>query len=1111
MQSAWQWLVGNGFEDFADRLVGKDVDLDVLRNMSLADLRARGLDDPSAKRLQLALRSAVSRVTKEQRAVPTVSERRLLTLLFCDLIDSTVLSARLDPEDWAEVLSSYIETVARHAEGHAGFVAKVVGDGVFVYFGYPTGHEDDAARAMHAAIATTESVRSLAAWPDVELGVRIGIATGPVVVRAMAAGDFTEHQAVVGETPNLAARLQGVANPNWVVVSDETHDLAPDEFDYEDLGYKRLRGFDEPIRCWRVLAARRLESRFLANHARGGGRFVGREEEIAALFECWRLARAGHGRVVLVEGEAGIGKSRLVGNLYASARDEKTMRLIFQCAELNKDTALHPVSTHFEFICRIKAEDDLATRLTKLTAFVRANPVLENDSIALIARLMSIRSGVSDEIAALPPQEFRTRLFAALTDWMRALSRKQPLFVVVEDIHWIDATTAELLNHLVREIGDAPILVVLTSRGGGFAVPSDLTLKLGRLEVDEARRLVTSLIDGTTLSSVGLSKLVEQTDGNPLFIQHAVQMLAKRSSPDQEIDVGGLGRSVTLQQVLQARLDNLGRNKRVAQFASLLGRQFTGALLHATWPFEDDGLDEGLIALEEEGLLEARRYRDGVEYRFAHALIVDAAYSSLLRRDRRVFHRHIAQVLETSFADLTDREPHILARHHAAGGDAATAIPFFLKSAELSLARSAYVEARNHIEQAIAILPEVADPEARDRLELTLRPAYGAALTATRGYAVDEVSSNYRRILTLARQYGDVRSEFHALLGLTRYSIVRADIAKGRALSGDLLITAHALGQPELVMTAELLVGITEMMTGNLAAAGRHLSNAHAAYDPVRDRQLAHRLGQDPYCTTLVWLAMHAWLGGHVTRYAERRAEALSLARELDHPFTLGYTLVRLLALDRLSGDLDAARALAAEAIDLTRQRGFPAFKAAARFWLADLAPDRDTNPVHLDTMEREISAHAPTDQRNNIGYMQICLAERALVFGDTARAERALDGSAAAIEETEVRWCEAELYRFRGRLAVARGERDAAIHWFYRAVELAAHQGACFLRLRAGVDLATLQAERGELADAIDTMSTACHSLADEADSDELDKARAFLADLQAQEAGAQPRATAH
>ncbi|WP_170135045.1 ATP-binding protein [Acuticoccus kandeliae] len=1079
------------------------MDLSTLRGLSLEDLRARGIEDVEALRLQRALSRAAG-VRGGVRRQSAVSERRLLTLLFCDLIDSTLLSAKLDPEDWAEVLSSYIETVARHTEGYDGFVAKVVGDGVFVYFGYPRAHEDDASRALHAALSVTDAVRSLSVWPDVALGVRIGIATGPVVVRDMAAGGFTEHEAVVGETPNLAARLQSVAEENWIVVSDGTHDLAREEFDYVDLGSRELRGFDEPIRCWRVVAPRRIESRFLARHPLGSEEFVGREDESATLFEAWRLAREGRGRVVMVEGEPGIGKSRLVSNLYASARDATTTRMIFQCSELSKDTALHPVSAYFEYVCRIKPEDDPESRLQKLSQFVRSNIILDEQAIGLMARLMSIGLGVPAEIAQLPPAQFKERLFSALIEWVTGLAAHQPLFIVVEDVHWMDATTSEFLNQMVKAITEVPILLVLTTRGGGFdlgTVEDGCVLRLARLEPKVARSLVALLTSETTLSQLGIDRIVEQTDGNPLFIQQAVRVLADRALSEHDADASGLGPSITLQQVLQARLDSLGRTKRVAQFAAILGRQFSKALLRATWPFEEDALEEGLEVLEREGLIAVRRLHDGVEYRFAHALIVDAAYSSLLKRDRREFHRQVAQVLEASFGDLSKREPHLLANHYAAAGEPRTAVPFFVKAAELALTRSAYVEARNHLEQGFANLADIADGEERDRLELALRPPFGAVIVATRGYATKEVDENYQRILDLARRHGDIRFEFHALLGLTRAAIVLAEIAKARALSGDLLGAAHKLGQPELVLTAELLVGIAELMAGDLNNAHRHLSIAHAAYDPVRDRLLAHRLGQDPGCTALVWLAMHAWLGGHLARYRTYRADALALARDLEHPFTLGYALVRLVAIDRLSGDLEAARALAVEASALARSRGFPAFDAAARFWLAELAIDEDGDAAHLDEMEKEISANAPTDQRNNIGFMLLCLAERAFALGDPKRAADALDRCADAIAETDVRWCEAELYRLRGRHALSGGDKGAAAAWFAKAAEIAEGQGACFLRLRACVDLAQLQSGIGNRVDAIAVLDGACRTLSDEVEGIELDAARTLLSNLQAAE----------
>ena len=724
---------------------------------------------------------------------------------------------------------------------------------------------------------------------------------------------------------------------------------------------------------------------------------------------------------------------------------------------------------------------------------------LDKGQIAILARAMSITPPGQGAAAQLPPQQFKKRLFETFLFLVRSLAAKKNVVILMEDIHWIDATTFELLNHVLANVGDLRILFVLTARSGypRMASANNLhVMSLDRLSDAQTRDMIGDLTAEKRLDRNLIERIVAQSDGNPLFIEQAVHMM--QTQGQGQSSTRGVARSLSLQQMLQARLDNLGREKRVAQFAAVLGRQFSHALLTATWPHDRAQLSSGLARLQQEGLLEERRQLDRIDYRFSHALLRDAAYNSLLRRNRRAFHRNVARALETIFADLPAREPHLLAQHHLQAGAIGTAVPYFISAAQLSLTRSAYIEARNHLEQALGVLDGVADNNERNKLELALRPPYGAALVATCGYTAPEVEDNYERILALSRVVDDHGSRFHALLGLMRASIVRAEIARARALGEELLGAAEKVEVPEFRLTADLLVGIALLIGGRLERASIHLRRATDAYDPVAHRGLAHRLGQDPGITGYVWAALSSWICGRYARAADERIRAESLARQLNHPFTLTYVLSRLILLYRLAGDLTEVQRLANETRKLAQAQSFQAFEASAEFWLAEVNAHLHQDASRLEAIAGGISGHTENDQRNNVGYMLVCLAERALEFGRHDLAADALTRCETEIAQTDARWCEPELYRMRGRFALASGKSAEAPAWFGKAIERAISQGAISLQLRSALELGRLQQETDLDIQGLDALQdvVALHDLS--AETSELVAARLLLPELQ-------------
>ena len=1072
MDELRQWLAAKGLVNPAD--VDTQAGSEVYRRASSIEryLAKVGVPRSQARELLGAILTGTTAdyAGRHQPGVSVpVSEHRSLTCLYCEIDISVPLAGWLDPEDLGEQLSACCAAVTRIVEESGGLVGDVVGVGVLAYFGYPIAHEDDAVRAIGAALSILEALGAATESPWSDFAVRIGIATGDAVTGAVSGGTFTEYGAVVGAAPNLAARLQGLAEPNSVVVNDQTRLLAGSRYVFSELGVREFPGFAERVNSWQVIRRHTVQSRFSAHRAERLSALVGRQAELAKLDAFWRQARDGQSQVVLVCGEAGVGKSRLLNDAFDRARtnDGERIRIILQCAELQLNEALHPIVGYIEYAAQFGASDSFEMRLDKLEAFFGPDYEGREVAIPLIARMMSVPLGDRYDEQPLTPPEFRQKLFAFMCGWVRARASACPMLIEFEDIHWSDATTLEFIAMLAHTIRDLPVLLVLTCRPPAPETIADLDdlekLDLAPLDAAAARQLVRDLGGDLGLTDTLGERIVVQTDGNPLFIEATIRYLHERAT--EKAGPGPLDGALpsTLLETLQSQLDRLGGDKRLAQFAAVLGRGFSQAVIAATWPFEPEALESGFERLLQGGLLETRPAAESDEYRFAHALIREAAYQSLLPQDRARLHRHIAERMEAEFPAFAEREPHVLAHHREKSGDAAAAVPYLIRAANQALARSAYVEAANHIADGLALLPRVESDSTRAGLEIELRIPNGAALVATHGYATSEVVNNYRQLLDTARMVASDLGQFHALLGLSRAAIVRADMSLSSALTGDFLAVAQRIGRPELQLTAELLCGITQLMCAELAAAEETLNRVIAAYDPVGHAGLAHRLGQDPGITAMFWAAQNAWLRGDGATASQLREQALALARKLDHPFTLTYMLVRIAGLDRLRGDITAMRLLAEEAIVLADTHAFPAFAAGARFWLADAEAASARDPQTLQRMAEEIAAHAPTDQRTNVSHLLACLAERALGFGNDAVAADALGQCAAEIDATGVRWCEAEMFRLRGQLLARQGTLEEARDSLARARGLAAQQGALALELRALLDAARLTPDIGQ------------------------------------------------
>ena len=835
------------------------------------------------------------------------AERRQLTVLFCDLVGSTQLSGQLDPEDLRAVVRAYQEAAAEVIQHYEGHIAQYLGDGLLVYFGYPTAHEDDARRAVHTGLGIVQAIATLntrlAAQYGVQLAVRLGIHTGPVVVGVMGGGGRHEHLAL-GETPNIAARLQGLAPANAVVISAVTARLVQGIFALEDLGTHTLHGVAEPMAVSRVrglLATPSPDEEFVTAAVPV---LVGREEESGLLRRRWEQSKAGLGQVVFISGEAGIGKSALVEGLRAQVRAEGLPRIAFRCSPYHTTSALYPVITHLEHLLQLAPDDPpppgwpnwrrgCGPPACRWPRWCRWWPGC--------CRCRCRRSAM--RALTLTPQQQKQQTLDALVAWLAAEAERQPVLVAWEDLHWADPTTLEILGLVIEQAPTVPMLHVLTSRPE-FSPPwpprSHLTpLVLNRLERPQVEALITQRAGGKTLPAEVVQHIVAKTDGVPLYVEELTKMLLAspllREEADQYVLTGPL-RTVaipdTLQDALMARLDQLNTAKEVAQLGAVLGREFPYELLQAIAPQDEDTLQEGLAQLVGAELLYQRGRPPRARYVFKHALIQDAAYASLLKSTRQQVHQQIAQVFEARFPALVETQPELVAQHYTAAGCAEQAVGYWQRAGQQASDRSANLEAVSHFTTGIELLKTLPETPERTQQALTLYIALGAALQIAKGHAAPEVEHAYTQAYALCQQVGETPELVPVLFGLWRFYIARPQLHTAREL-GETLAAPGATGprprarghRPPCPRVYVVLPG--RVACGPPAPGGRD-HTLHARPAPC----LGFRIGQDPGVACRAYAALTLWLLGYPEQALARLHEALALAHALSHPFSLAFARV---------------------------------------------------------------------------------------------------------------------------------------------------------------------------------------------------------------------------
>jgi class 3 adenylate cyclase len=871
------------------------------------------------------------------------AERRQLTVIFCDLVDSTVLASHLDPEDWRDVVRAYQRVCTDVIQRYEGHTAQLLGDGLLIYFGYPQAHEDDAQRAVRAGLGMLAAIGELNSRlqqdKGIQLALRVGIHTGLVVVGEMG-GQGRQEQLALGEVPNVCSRIQGLAASNTMAVSEATYRLIQGYFACQDLGAQTLRGVAEPVAVYRVLGESGATSRLDVAQPRGLTPLVGREQEVGLLVERWEQVKAGHGHVVLLTGDAGIGKSRLVQMLKDSVTNEPHIRWECRSLPYYQNTALYPLTDLFQRTLQWQHDETPDAQLEKLEQVLSQYRLPLEETVPLFASLLSLPLP-EDRYAplALSPQRQRQKTLEAIVAILLELAERHPVLFIVEDLHWTDPTTLELLGLLLDQTPTAALLVLLTCRPHfqpawhHRSYLSEITVN--RLSHTQVEQIVTGVTAGKTLPPEVLQQIIARTDGVPLFVEEVTKAILESGQlkeTDGHYELAGSLQAfaipATLQDSLMARLDRLMTGKVIAQLGATIGRQFSYALLQAVAQLNDRTLHEELHRLVEAEIVYQRGMPPQSTYVFKHALIQDAAYESLLKSTKQHYHQRIAQVLEAQFPETAEAQPERLAHHCTEAGLTEQAVTYWYKAGQRAIERSAHVEAISHLRTGLKLLQTLPEtPEHRQR-ELLVHTALGASLSATKGFAAPEVGQTYTYARQLCHHLEDPNQLFTVLHGLWSYYQVRSELQTAHELGEQLLTLAQQAQDSAMLVVAHRALGTTLLFLGAVAAAHTHYAQGMALYDSQQHRAAAFLYGDDAGVVCFSRGAWALWCLGYPDHGQARNDEAVTLAQQSAHPFSLSFALSFVAMFHQFRREVRATQERAEAAIRLATEQGFPQWKA---------------------------------------------------------------------------------------------------------------------------------------------------------------------------------------
>ena len=1082
------WLRSLGLSQHEAAFRENSIDFEVLPKLTSEDLRELGVISVGHRRRLLAAIEELSRtgVATSAAARPvaagigeaTAAERRHLTVMIVDLVGSTALSARLDPEDMREVVAAYHKCCAGLIASNGGFVAKYMGDGVLAYFGYPQAHEHDAENAVRAALAIVAAAPKLDTAAGAPLHVRVGVATGIVVVGDLLGSGEAQERGVVGETPNLAARLQAIAEPDGVVIAEGTRELLGNLFELQDLGTRDLKGIARPARVWAALRASPVADHFEALHGTGFTPLVGREEECELLLRRWTKAKSGEGQVVLLSGEAGIGKSRLAAALLERLANEPHTRLRYFCSPQHTDDALFPLIGEMERAARLAHDDAPRAKLDKLDTLLAYTSTPAEDA-SLFAEMLSLKNDGRYPAIELPPPQRRQRTLQALVAQIEVLTRFSPVLMIFEDAHWSDPTSLEAVSRIVDRIRTLRALLIVTFRPE-FDAPwigqsHVATFIINRLAQREIGVMIGAVAGDRVLPANVRQDIVERSDGVPLFAEEMTKAVLEAGGDRAKavaapaIPSPSLAVPATLQASLTARLDRLGPAREVAQIGAAIGREFPHALLAAVARKPEEELRSSLDRLVQAGLLFRWGAPPNATYRFKHALVQDAAYGALLREPRRALHARIVETLESQFAEDAGRQPALLARHCIEAGLIEKAIGLWGKAGERSMERAALVEATEQFTRAVDQIASLPSTPALRREQIELQGALATALMYVKGFAAPETRAAEERGRLLIEQVEALGEEppwglSYILLNFWTANFFQFNGDACRDLAAQILALEQKQRTSVPLTSRHYVMGWSLLVTGDFAEARAHFDRAITLYDPVERGPAGTMLLLDFRVASLAIRSVVLWQLGFPDAALAEAERAVADAREIGHALTLMEALNYASWMHFIRRDYATAKAVLAELVSLADEKGAAWYKASGVLLRSFVSAMTKEGADHVDAIASAWDAYLSTGATLFAPAQRSYLATAYADVGQFDDARTCMGEAIAAAEDTKERWFETEIHRIAGEVELLSPERDmtTAEGHFQRALEIARAQQTRSWELRAATSLARLWRDQG-------------------------------------------------
>jgi class 3 adenylate cyclase/tetratricopeptide (TPR) repeat protein len=973
-------------------------------------------------------------------------ERRHLTVLFCDLVGSTEIASRLDPEEWREIVADYHRAAAQATERFGGHVAHYLGDGVMAYFGWPEAHDNDAERAARAGLAILDVISKLnQPFTRPELSARIGIDSGAVVVGASAGKDAD----VFGDTPNIAARVQAAAEPGTVVITDATHRLVSGLFVVEDRGAQALKGIQRPVQLYRVIQPSGVRGRLEAAAAtRGLTPFVGREDELRLLMSRWECALCGEGQVALIIGEAGIGKSRLVQRFHEQIGGTPHTWIEAHAVAFFQNTPFYPVTELLQQFLSGNGGKPAAEQLAQLEPRLELAGLKPAETIPLIAPLLNLPLSDKYPASSLSPEQQRRRLLATLVEWVLGAARVQPMVIATEDLHWADASTLELIQLLLEQGATARLLLLYTARPefrAQWPPRAHYTqITLSRLSARNVRTMVEEVAARKAMSDETIATVIERTGGVPLFVEELTRAVLESG------DAGLTGRKipVTLHDSLMARLDRLGPAKEILQIGAVIGGEFSYELLYAVHPIAEENLQRALHNLADAELIYVRGIAPDATYQFKHALIRDAAYEALLKSRRKDLHRLVAHTLTEKFAALEETQPEVLARHWTEAGETEAAIAEWSRSGTAAEARYAFSESQASYQQALALVTLFPESPERDLHELELRQSIVAKLQITKGWAAPETVAAAERIASLAERSGNLTQFGNSLAAKGFTAWISGDLASAAALADQALELGLREGNPTILAFRYLLQLMVRYWRGDLAGAEQNFTTGLKFFDDPGFRQspVGSAIAAFAYGSCNVWMLGQADV-------ARERFSQMMAAANRNNPHDLAFAGHHGATLLVFMRDYEQAEAMAAQALELSEKNQFPNEAAMAQCPLGRARAQLGGTAGGVALIERGIAGMLVSGQRLGLGIQNAWLAEAQEHAGFLTAAletvQHALDFDQPVFQPETLRIC--------GELRLRQEQTELAERNFHESIALARRMGAKAWELRTTISLARL------------------------------------------------------